>query len=165
VYGNTFVVPKMVAPKAGARVMDLQDPTSKMSKSVDTIGTVFLHEDEKAISKKIMKAVTDNEGVIRLDKDKQPGLYNLMSIYAACVDKAPEDVLPEFEGKGYGDLKKAVAAAVLEVLAPVQTRHKELMADTARLDDILAEGAAKACARADKKLAEVYDKVGFTPRR
>jgi tryptophanyl-tRNA synthetase len=165
VYGPTFVVPKMVPPKAAARVMDLQDPTSKMSKSVDSLGTVFLHEDAAAITKKIKRAVTDNEGCITLNKDKQPGVYNLLAIYAACHDQTPEQALAVFEGKGYGDLKGAVAEAVVSTLAPVQAEHKKLMADTTQLDAVLADGAAKARARADKKLAEVYAKVGFTPRR
>ena len=161
IYGDIFTIPEVVIPKVAARIKDLQSPTKKMSKSNDGAGTLFLNEPLKTLEKKIKRAVTDNEMNIAYDEVNQPGLANLLGIYAACEGKPIEEIMPEFEGKGYGDLKKAVADKVISTLEPLQIRYNELMNDKGELDKILQKGADKARAKACITLNKVKKAVGF----
>jgi tryptophanyl-tRNA synthetase len=142
-YGDTFVVPEATIPRAGARVMDLQDPTSKMSKSSSSPqGIVGLLEDLKSIEKKIMRAVTDTETEVRYDVAAKPGVSNLLSILAAATDRTPEEAAVGYTQ--YGPLKKDTAAAVVEMIRPIQQRYAELSADPGETARLLAKGAEKA---------------------
>lgn len=155
-FGDTFVVPTGTFPRVGARVMDLQDPTSKMSKSVDSPqGTVLVLDDPKRITKKIKSAVTDSDADVHHDRDAKPGVSNLLEILAAATDRPVADVEAEFGGAGYGTLKAAVAEAVVEILRPVRERYAELAADPGEVDRVLADGAE----RARMIAAEVMDRV------
>lgn len=161
-YGKeTFRVPEIVIPKVAARVMDLQEPTNKMSKSVESQGTVFLHDDVNIISKKFKRAVTDNEMCVADNREKQPGVTNLLSILSAVTGKTVPVLVQEFSGKGYGDFKTAVADAVVAELAPLQAEYKRLLADKGEIERILAEGAQKARLRAERKLQKVRKTIGF----
>ena len=163
-YGETFTVPEASIPRAGARVMDLQNPTNKMSKSADSpAGTVALLDDPKAIAKRIKSAVTDSETEVRFDVAAKPGVSNLLSILGAVTDRDPAALAGEFTG-GYGGLKTATAEAVVEFLAPLQERYRALEADPGTVDAVLGEGAAKAEAIADGVMARVRDAVGLLPR-
>jgi tryptophanyl-tRNA synthetase len=161
-YGETFVVPEHVIPSAGARVMDLQNPTAKMSKSVESPqGTVGLLDDPKVITKKFRSAVTDSATDVRYDLTEKPGVSNLLSILAAVTDRTVEDLAAEYDGGGYGTFKSAVADAVIEFLRPVQERHAELMADEGELRRIVAQGADKARAIAVPVMARARAAVGL----
>ena len=160
-----FVVPEPTIAKVAARVMDLQNPTAKMSKSVESQGTVFLNDDLKVAAKKFKRAVTDNLASIANNRAEQPGITNLLGILAALQDSDVDSVAASFAGKGYGDLKSAVADAVVAELEPLQKRHQELMADTDYLDKVLAKGAKKARARAGEKLVKVKEVMGLIPSR
>lgn len=161
IYGEILTIPEPFIPKVAARIKDLQNPTKKMSKSSDGAGTLFLNEPLKTIEKKIKRAVTDNEANIAYDEANQPGLANLLGIYAACENKPIEEILPEFTGKGYGDLKKAVAEKVISTLEPLQMRYNALMNDKGELDKILAKGAEKARTKANSTLTDVKKAIGF----
>lgn len=163
-YGKeTFRVPEIVIPKVAARVMDLQEPTSKMSKSVESQGTVFLHDDINVISKKFKRAVTDNEMRVADDRENQPGVTNLLNILAAVSGKTVAELVVEFTGKGYGDFKTAVADAVVAELTPLQAEYKRLLADKGEIERLLAIGAQKARLRAERKLEKVRKALGFLP--
>jgi tryptophanyl-tRNA synthetase len=160
-YGNTFVVPKHVIPPVGARIMDLQEPTRKMSKSLDSPqGTVEVLDDPKAVEKKVKRAVTDSDGEVRWDPEGKPGVSNLLSILAACTGGDPEALADRYEQ--YGPLKADTAEAVVERLRPLQARYAELAADPGAADAILAEGAAKARAIAEQTMERVRAAVGLT---
>ncbi len=161
VYGDVFVVPEPMIPKVAARVMDLQDPTSKMSKSQESNGTVYLKDEPAQITKKFKRAVTDNIANVAWDPIEQAGVTNLLSIYCASKGITPEQAVAEFTGKGYGDFKTTIAEAVIAEVAPIQNRYKELMADKAELDAIFKKGAEKASAQAETVLAKVKDVMGF----
>lgn len=162
-YGDTFVVPAAAIPRAGARVMDLQHPTNKMSKSSESPqGTINLLDDLKAVEKKIMRAVTDTETEVRYDVAAKPGVSNLLSILAACTGRAPEDAARGYTQ--YGPLKKDTAAAVVETLRPIQARFTELSNDPAETTRLLAVGADKATSLAAPVLARAKDHLGFLPR-
>ncbi|QGG95234.1 tryptophan--tRNA ligase [Actinomarinicola tropica] len=162
-YGDTFVVPEAVIPKAAARVMDLQNPTSKMSKSTESPqGTVGMLDEPSTIEKKFKRAVTDNDAEVRYDVEAKPGVSNLLSILAAATDRTIEDVASGYTQ--YGPLKADAAAAVVEVLGPVQERYAELAADPAQTEKILASGAEKARAAAAVVLDRARDAVGLLPR-
>ena len=164
-FGDTFVVPKAVMPKAGARVMDLQDPTSKMSKSTATdAGLIGLLDDPAAIIKKFKRAVTDSETTVRYDNINKKGISNLMAIYSAATGKTFAEIEAEFEGKGYGDFKLAVGEAVVEMLRPIREKTEDLLKNKDYLEQIYAQGAERAAAIAYKTLNKVYKKVGFVPR-
>ena len=164
-YSPTFNVPEPYIGKAGARVMSLQNPTSKMSKSdPNQLGTVDLIDTADVIRKKIMSAVTDSEGSIRADAENKPGVTNLISIYSAITEKNVPEIEDEFAGKGYGDFKKTVADAVIAVLDPVRQRYDELIKNQAYLDEVLKAGAEAAQKTAWKTLSKVYRKVGFPER-
>ena len=161
-HGETFVVPKATFPAAGARVMDLQDPTSKMSKSEDQApGTILLLDEPKAIEKKIKRAVTDTESEVRYDVAAKPGVSNLLSILGACTGRTPEAAAEGYEQ--YGPLKADTAAAVIERLAPIQARFAELEADPAETLRLLGVGAEKASARAAATLGRARAALGLLP--
>ena len=159
IYGDTFTVPDPFIGKVGARIMDLQDPTKKMSKS-EPNGSISLLEDENAILKKIKKAVTDSLGYVKYEEGRH-GINNLLSIYCAVTGKAVEEAEKDFEGKGYGDFKKAVAEVVIDELRPVQAKYKELIENQDYLMSIINKGASYANEIAQKTLKDVYEKVGF----
>ena len=164
-YGETYVIPEHVIPTAGARVMDLQNPTNKMSKTVvSPQGTVGLLDDPKAIGKKIRSAVTDSATDVRYDVATKPGVSNLLSILAAVTDRTVDDLAAEYDGGGYGKFKTAVAEAVIEYLRPLQERHAELVADPDELRRIVAQGADKARTVAAPVLARARSAAGLLAR-
>ncbi len=164
-FGETFVVPKATLPTVGARVMDLQHPERKMSKSEDSPqGTVLVLDTPKAIEKKIKSAVTDSGSEVRHDREGKPGISNLIEIYGAVTGKEIPEVEREFEGKQYGAFKAAVAEAVVEYLRPVQERYAQLAADPAELDRRLALGADAAEAIAEPVLNRAARAAGLLPR-
>ena len=161
-YGDTFVVPKATFPTAGARVMDLQHPERKMSKSEDSpLGTILVLEDLDQVAKKIKKAVTDTDTEVRYDPESKPGVSNLLSILGACTGQEPAEAAAGYSR--YGDLKVATAEAVVEVLRPIQARYAELAADPAGTAAILAKGAEKARATAGPVLARARANLGLLP--
>ncbi len=165
-FGETFTVPVPVIQKETARIYDLQNPTAKMSKSAESdAGVLWMLDDPAKSSKKIMRAVTDNEGTVRFDREAKPGVSNLLTIYAALTGRQIPAIEDEYAGRGYGDFKKGLAAeVVVEEFAPVRDRALELLDDPAELDRILAENAARADAVADRTLSDVYDRVGLLRR-
>jgi tryptophanyl-tRNA synthetase len=165
-FGDTFVVPEARILADTARIYDLQSPTSKMSKSAATdAGLIQLLDDPQRTAKKIRSAVTDTEREIRADRQEKPGVTNLLTILSAFTGTPIAELEPSFEGKGYGDLKGAVADAVVAELEPVRTRTLELLDDPAELDRLLAVGADRAESIANETLAKVYDRIGFVPRK
>jgi tryptophanyl-tRNA synthetase len=159
-YGQTFVIPEADIPKVGARVMDLQEPTRKMSKSIESPqGTVLMLDDPKAIEKKFKRAVTDNDAEVRFDPATKPGVSNLLSILAVATDSTPEALADGYEQ--YGPLKTDTAAAVIELLRPVQARYAELSEDPASLTRLLAQGAEKARSVAAVTLERAQIAVGL----
>jgi len=164
-FGETFVVPEAMIQKDTARIYDLQNPTSKMSKSAESPAGLILLLDEPGVTrKKIMRAVTDTDAVIRFDRGEKPGVSNLLAIYAALTERAVEDVASEYDGKGYGDLKKGLAEVVIGEFEPVRARALELLDDPAELDRMLAANADKASEIAEATLSRAYDRVGFLRR-
>jgi len=166
-FGDTLVVPEHRIPEVGARIMDLQEPTRKMSTTNSSVeGTVYVLDEPQAIEKKIKRAVTDSGSDIVRGPDK-PGVTNLIDITAAARGVAPDAIVEELRSaRGYGDLKAATAAAVIEMLAPVRERYEALRADEAALEDILAKGADKARVIAADTLADVRETMGVgAPRR
>ncbi|PKF51532.1 tryptophan--tRNA ligase [Enterovibrio nigricans] len=166
-YGDVFTVPEPYIPQVGARVMSLQDPIKKMSKSDDNRNNVIgLLEDPKAIAKKIKRAVTDSEEPPRVafDIETKPGVANLMGLLSVATGKSFADLEAEYEGKMYGHLKSDTADAVVAMLEPVQTRYKQFREDRAYLDSVMKAGAEKASARAAVTLKKAYEAVGFVAR-
>ena len=164
-YGQTFIIPEGYILKAGAKIYDLQDPTSKMSKSADSLsGLIEILETPEVNAKKIKSAVTDTGREIKFDEKEKPGISNLLTIYSALSGSKVADIEKEFEGKGYGDFKGAVAEVVTNYLAPIRKQTLELLDDRSHLEKILKAGAQKAEVVADKTLADVYNKVGLIPR-
>jgi tryptophanyl-tRNA synthetase len=160
-FGETFVVPDGVYPEIGARIMDLQEPTRKMSTTGGTEqGTVKLLDDPDVIRKKFRSAVTDSGREIRRADDK-PGVSNLVDILAVSTQRTPEDVEAAYEGSGYGDLKGDVGDAVVELLAPVRERYLELRADEPELLRLLAVGADKARTASAPTIEAMYARMGF----
>ena len=160
-YGDTFVVPEPLIAKVGARIMSLSDPSKKMSKSEESNkGCIYLLDDLKAARKKIMSAVTDSIGVIQLDKENQPGLYNLIEIASSLTNRPMEEIVEEYNGQGYGKLKGYVADVVCDELGKIQARYNEII-NSHQLEAILSKGAEKASSIADKKLEEVKRKIGL----
>ncbi|MBR4797993.1 MAG: tryptophan--tRNA ligase [Oscillospiraceae bacterium] len=161
VYGQTFVVPDGYFPKVAARVMSLQDPTAKMSKSDEnTNAKIMLVDEPDLIIKKFKRAVTDSGSEVRAAEDK-PGVTNLMSIYSACTGKSFDEIEREFEGKGYGDFKTAVGETVRDMLKPIQERYAMYLSDKEQLNGILRTGAEKASYIAAKTLAKTRRKIGL----
>ena len=163
-YGDVFTIPEAYIGKVGAKIMSLQDPSKKMSKSdQNPNGSIYLMDDTDTIIRKCKKAVTDSEGTI-LYRAEQPGVKNLIDIYSSCTGKTPEDVVREFDGKGYGDFKMAVGEAVVSVLKPLQEEAARLEKDKDYVDSIIKENAEKASYYAMKTLRKVQKKVGFPVR-
>ena len=160
-YGQTFTVPEAFIPKGTAKILDLQDPTAKMSKSLSDAGTVNLLDDPAALAKKIKRAVTDTDTSVRFDPIAKPGVSNLLTILAAVTNRPVLDIVADFEGQGYGVLKSAVADATVAFAEPFAKRTNDLLADPAELDRILLEGAERARGVAAGTVAEVYERVGF----
>ena len=162
IYGDVFKLPEPYIPTVGARIMDLQTPTSKMSKSeiVDG-GCVLLLDKPDDIMRSFKRAVTDSETSIRYDPEKKPGISNLIQIYSVCADKDFDAIENEFAGKGYGDFKHIVGEAVVELLRPIREEALKLLADKAYLESVFKEGAEKASYTANKTLRKVYKKIGF----
>ncbi|MBQ3182925.1 MAG: tryptophan--tRNA ligase [Clostridia bacterium] len=164
VYSPTFTVPEGFIPKSGAKIMSLGDPTKKMSKSDENVnGFVSLLDDRDTIIRKFKRAVTDSDTVVCRGEEKH-GVNNLMTIYSCFTGKSDEEIVKEFEGKGYGDFKLAVGEAVADGLAPVQAEFNKLMADKGYLEAVMKEGADRANRMAYKTLAKVYRKLGFVGR-
>ena len=162
-YGQTFVIPTATFPRAGARVMDLQDPTRKMSKSEgDSPGTILLFDEPKVIEKKIKRAVTDTEAEVRFDVTAKPGVSNLLSILGGVTGRTPEDAAVGYTQ--YGPLKADTAAAVIDRLAPIQARFADLAADPAETLRLLSIGAEKAQELASATLARARANIGLLPR-
>lgn len=160
-YGETFVIPKGIIPKVGAKIKGLQDPTKKMSKTDDNDNDVILIEDDdETIIRKFKRAVTDSFNRIKYCEE-QPGVSNLLTIYSAMKKISIEQAEKDFEGCGYGDLKMRTAQAVIEVLSPVRKKLKELKENKKYLEQVMAEGAEKARKIARRKLNKVYKKVGL----
>lgn len=164
IYGDVFTLPEAYIGKTGAKIMSLQDPSKKMSKSDENPNaSIYLMDDPDTIMRKCKRAVTDSEAQI-LYRDEQPGIKNLIDIYSACTGKTPEDTVKEFDGKGYGELKMAVGEAVVSVLKPIQDRMAELEKDKAYIDSVIKNNAEKANYYAAKTLRKVQRKVGFPDR-
>ena len=162
-YGDTFVVPEPYILAGTAKILDLQEPTAKMSKSLGEAGTVNLLDDPAVTAKKIRRAVTDTDTEIRFDPQAKPGVSNLLSILAAFTDQTPEQAADELAGQGYGALKNAVADAVASFATPFAKRTAELLDDRAELDRILARGAERADEVAAATVTTAYERVGFLP--
>lgn len=164
-FGDTFVVPDIRIGAEAARVYDLQNPTAKMSKSAESAsGLIKLLDDPKLTTKKIKSAVTDAEREIRYDRQAKPGVSNLLDILSAVTGESLDSLEASFEGNGYGDLKAAVAEAVVATIEPIRERTLELLADPAELDRLLARGAEKAAAKAEVTLETVYERIGLLRR-
>ncbi|MGN1192340.1 MAG: tryptophan--tRNA ligase [Dorea sp.] len=164
IYGDVFTIPEAYVGKVGAKIMSLQDPAKKMSKSDENPNaSIYLMDDPDTIIRKCKRAVTDSEAQI-LYRDEQPGVKNLIDIYSACTGKNPEEVVREFDGKGYGEFKMAVGEAVVSVLKPLQEEVARLEKDKAYIDGIIKENAEKAGYYANKTLRKVQKKVGFPER-
>jgi tryptophanyl-tRNA synthetase len=162
-FGATFTVPGTLIPEGAARVMDLQSPNKKMSKSLPPAGCVFLLDDPKVTAKKIRSAVTDTGREVVADAENKPGVTNLLTIHSALSGTSVADLEQNFAGRGYGDLKKELAEVVVDFVTPVRERTQELLDDPAELERILAQGAARAREVAARTVADAYDKVGFLP--
>jgi tryptophanyl-tRNA synthetase len=164
-FGETFTMPKPMIQRETARIYDLQNPTSKMSKSAESdAGVIWMLDDPKVSAKKIMRAVTDSEGTVRFDREAKPGVSNLLVIYSALTGREVPSIEDEYAGRGYGDFKKGLAEVVVAEFEPVRTRALELLDDPAELDRVLASNAERAASVAEKTLADVYDRVGLLRR-
>ena len=162
IYGDVFKIPEPYIPKIGARVMSLVSPENKMSKSdKDPNGTVYLLDRPEDIMRKFKRAVTDSDGVVRFDREAKPGVSNLMCIYSTFTGKSNDEIAAEFEGKGYGDFKMAVAEVTADALAPVQAEYDKILADKAYVDGVLKDGAERAARLANRTVSKVYRKVGL----
>ena len=164
IYGDVFTIPEAYIGKVGAKIMSLQEPSKKMSKSDENPnGSIYLMDDPDTIMRKCKRAVTDSEACIAY-RDEQPGIKNLIDIYCACLNKTSQEAVKEFEGKGYGELKMAVGEAVVSVLKPLQDEVARLEKEKAYLDSIIKENGEKAQYFANKTLRKVQRKVGFPDR-
>jgi tryptophanyl-tRNA synthetase len=163
-FGQTFVVPGPYILPEVAKITDLQDPTTKMSKSSSSPqGIIDVLEEPGSIRRKIMRAVTDTEGAVRADEEAKPGVTNLLRIYSALSGEPVASLERRYAGSGYGVLKKDLAEVVVDALAPIRERTEKLLANESELDRMLAEGAAKARRLAGATMARVRDRVGFLP--
>lgn len=160
-FNDIFTIPEISIPKTGARIMSLQEPTKKMSKSDENQkSSIFMLDDEKKIIKKIKSAVTDSEGVVRFDKENKPGVSNLLAIHSSCSGESISELEQKYEGQGYGVFKQETAEAVVEAIRPVQQRYYELI-ESKELDEILDKGAEKASLAANKTLAKAKKAMGL----
>ncbi len=160
-YSETFNIPDALIVKEGAKIMSLQDPSKKMSKS-DPLekASIYLDDSEALIRKKIASAVTDSDGIIKYDEVNKPGISNLLNILSCCTNKSISDLETEFEGVGYGEFKKAVADAIITLLMPIQDKYEKILADKDYLNKVLDDGAQKASYFARKTLSKVKRKMG-----
>ncbi len=164
IYGDVFTIPEPYIGKTGAKIMSLQDPEKKMSKSDENLNaSIYLMDDKDTIIRKFKRAVTDSEGVIAYN-DQQKGIHNLIDIYSACTGKSPEEVVKEFDGKGYGDFKLAVGESVADLLNPLQERFYSLEKEKSYIDSVIKNNAEKANYYATKTIRKVQKKVGFPER-
>jgi len=164
-YGETFTIPEPYIPKIGAKIMSLQEPEKKMSKSDENENAyVFILDSEDAIIRKFKRAVTDSEREIRYDEVNKPGVSNLISIYSAVTGKGFSDIEKEFSGSSYGDLKEVVGQSVAQMLKPIQQKYNELTANKDYLNSILKDNSEKAAYMARKTLSKVQRKIGLLPR-
>ena len=165
IYGDVFKIPEPYIPETGARVMSLNAPDTKMSKSIPE-GCVFLMERPEDIQRKFKRAITDSdtENCVRYDREKKPGVANLMSIYSACTGMTYQEIEAQFRGQGYGKFKPAVADAVVETLRPIREEATRLLKDKAYLEGVYRNGAERAGYVAEKTLRKVYKKIGFVQR-
>ncbi len=164
IYGEVFTIPEAYIGKVGAKIMSLQDPSKKMSKSDENPNaSIYLMDDPDTVMRKCKRAVTDSESQI-LYRDEQPGIKNLIDIYSACTGKTPDEVVKEFDHKGYSEFKPAVGEAVNSVLRPLQERYAQLSKDKAYIDGIIKDNAEKAQYVSTKTLRKVQRKVGFPDR-
>ncbi|MDR2591096.1 MAG: tryptophan--tRNA ligase [Oscillospiraceae bacterium] len=162
IYGDVFKLPEPYIPTVGARIMDLQAPTNKMSKSeINDGGCILMMDKPEDIKRAFKRAVTDSETSIRYDIENKPGISNLMQIYSVCTGKSFDEIEKEFAGKGYGDFKNCVGETVVEMFRPIREEATRLLADKAYLENIFKNGAEKASYVANKTLRKVYKKVGF----
>lgn len=165
-FGDTFVIPEALIVKETAKIVDLADPTAKMSKSSESqAGVIDILDEPASIAKKIKRAVTDTGSVVRFDPDKQPGVSNLLTIQSTLSGRSIEELVSAYAGKGYGDLKAEVAGVVVDYLTPLRERTEKWLADDSALDEVLAEGASRAREVAGATLAAAYDAIGFLPPR
>ena len=163
IYGDVFTIPEPYMGKKGAKVMSLQDPSKKMSKSDENAnGSIFLMDDADTIRRKFKRAVTDSDAEVRYDAENKPGISNLMDIYSAVTGKNNDEIENEFAGKGYGDFKMAVGDAVADLLTPLQNRFEELRNDKEYLDRLIKANDEKAYYFSQKTLRKVKKKVGLT---
>lgn len=161
-YGDTFVVPEPIVPKVGAKIMSLQNPVKKMSKSEDNPkGTIDLLDDPNVARKKIMSAITDSLGIIRYDPENQPGLANLLTILSSLTNEPIDSIVARYQGKGYGELKKEVGQAVFDFLSDLQIKYREIVAG-GKIDEIIQAGNEKAGKIAYKKVAKIKRKLGLS---
>jgi tryptophanyl-tRNA synthetase len=166
IYGGVFTVPEPFIPETGARIMSLQEPTKKMSKSDPSEASyIGLLDDPKAILKKFKRAVTDSDTEIRFDPEQKPGVSNLLTLLSIFSGASIPSLEAQLAGQGYGALKVQTGEAVIDFLAPIQARFQNLRANETALDRILADGAEKARNRAEPTLQRVFDVHGFLPRR
>lgn len=164
IYGDVFTIPEAYIGKVGAKIQSLQDPSKKMSKSDENVNaSIYLTDDPDTIIRKFKRAVTDSEACIRYC-DEQPGIKNLINIYSACTGKTPDEIVKEFDGKGYGDFKLAVGEAVVSILKPIQEKQADLLKNKDYVDQIIKTNAEKANYVAMKTLRKVQKKVGFPER-
>ena len=165
-FGDTFTIPEGHILKETAKIFDLQNPDSKMSKSAETeAGLLKIMDDSAVTAKKVMRAVTDADGEIRFDRAEKPGVSNLLTIFSVLSGRSVDDLVAEYAGGGYGALKKDLAEQVTSSFTPIRERTNELLADPAELDRILGVAADRASEVADATLKTVYDRVGLLPRR
>lgn len=164
-FGETFVIPESMILKETAKIYDLQSPTAKMSKSAEShAGVVWMLDEPSVNAKKIMRAVTDTDGVVAFDRENKPGIANLLTIYSVLAERSIDSLEAEYAGRGYGDFKKGLAEVVVETFAPIRRRTLELLDDPAELDRILAANADRASEVAEVTLAKAYDRVGLLRR-
>ena len=161
-YGDTFIVPEPVVPEVGAKIMSLQNPTKKMSKSENNPkGTIDLLDEPSVARKKIMSAITDSLGIIQYDPENQPGLANLLTILSSLTNESIDSIVKRYQGKGYGDLKKEVGQAVYDFLSELQVKYQAIIA-SGKIDEIIQNGNEKAGKIAYKKVAKVKRKLGLS---
>lgn len=163
IYGDVFVVPEGYFPKVGARVMSLQEPTRKMSKSDPEETYIAILDKPEIIRKKMRRAVTDCDNTVVFDPENKPGIANLMSILSALTGKTMDEITAEYDGQGYGRFKDAVADSVIAVLEPIQKRYDEISADKAYLQEVLTSGAERAEAIAYRTMLKIRKKIGYAP--
>lgn len=161
IYGDVFKIPEPFIPKVGARIMSLDDPESKMSKSEESNGSVLIMDEPNIIKAKFRRAVTDSETCVRYDPENKKGISNLMTIYSVCTGMSFDEIETQFAGRGYGDFKSAVGDAVVDTLTPIREEAKRLLADKAYLNEVITKGAENASKLAYRTLSKVYKKVGF----